>query len=198
MFAFMESIEKPLLGDRKSYMPITVAKLIDEVESYIAKPEFFSDVQVALKLQRIYYLQYNELAAKLESDLAMVLSRLEAAKNNLELVKKFIANPDEEHQTLMQIAQGIFRWVTVQPVKKVTLQVGTVLQMEFELQEAEEYIKKDITSLVQQRLQHEHDIDYLQDQVNTIEMNLAVLYKHGVEKQKRALEGGLAGLSPRP
>jgi len=195
MFAFMENVEKPPLGNRKSYMPITEARLIDEVERYIAQPEFSSDVQVALKLQRIFYLQYSELAAKLETDLAAVLTRLDAAKSNLELVKKFIDNPGEEFQSLMQVAQGVFRWVTVLPVEKVSLQVGTALQMKFDLPEAEEFIRKDITSLVKQRLQHEHDIDFLQDQVNTIEMNLAVLYKHGVDKQKRVTQGGLAAPS---
>ncbi|EDV55492.1 uncharacterized protein LOC6548183 [Drosophila erecta] len=182
MFAFIEGIQKPPLGDRKSYMPIPEAQLVDDVASYIAKPEFFSTVQAAWKLQRCFYVQYSELAAKLETDLTAVLSRLEAAKNNLELVRKFMDNPGEELQSLMQIAQGVFRWVTIPPVERVTLQVGTSLQMEFDLPEAEEFIKKDITGLVKQRVQHEHDIDYLQDQVNTVEMNLAVLYKHGVAK----------------
>jgi len=108
MFAFMEKVEKPPLGSQKSYMPITEARLIDEVERYIAQPEFSSDVQVALKLQRIFYLQYSELAAKLETDLAAVLTRLDAAKSNLELVKKFIDNPGEEFQSLVQVAQGVF------------------------------------------------------------------------------------------
>ncbi|KAH8358170.1 hypothetical protein KR084_006529 [Drosophila pseudotakahashii] len=195
MFEFMKNVEKPPLGDRKSYMPITEAKLIGEVERYLAQPEFSSDVQVALKLQHLFYLQYSELAAKLEVDLTAVLTRLDAAKNNLELVKKFMDNPGEEFQSLVQVTLGVFRWVNVLPVKRVTLQVGTALQMEFDLSEAEEFIKKDIIRLVKQRLQHEHDVDFLQDQVNTIEMNLAVLYKHGVDKQKRAVEGGLTGLS---
>jgi len=129
----------------------------------------------------------------LETDLAAVLTRLDAAKSNLELVKKFIDNPGEEFQSLMQVAQGVFRWVTVLPVEKVSLQVGTALQMKFDLPEAEEFIRKDITSLVKQRLQHEHDIDFLQDQVNTIEMNLAVLYKHGVDKHNRVTQDGLGG-----
>jgi len=48
----MEKVEKPPLGSQKSYMPITEARLIDEVERYIAQPEFSSDVQVqALALQ---------------------------------------------------------------------------------------------------------------------------------------------------
>ncbi|XP_016996531.3 prefoldin subunit 3 [Drosophila takahashii] len=195
MFQFMKNVEKPPLGDRKSYMPIPEAKLIGEVERYIAQPEFFSDVQVTIKLQRIFYLQYSELAAKLEVDLTAILTRLDAAKNNLELVKKFMDNPGEEFQSLVQVTRGVFRWVTVLPVKKVTLQVGTALQMDFDLLEAEEFIKKDITSLVKQRLQHEHDIDFLQDQVNTIEMNLAVLYKHGLDKEKRVMEGGFTDLS---
>ncbi|XP_017054188.1 uncharacterized protein LOC108096808 [Drosophila ficusphila] len=195
MFSFIEQVEQPPLGDRKSYMAIPEAKLISDVEGYIAQPEFFSDVQVAVKLQRIYYLQYNELAAKLETDLTSVLTRLEAAKNNLELVNKFIGKPGEEFQALMPITPGVFRWATVLPMEKVTLQVSTGLQMEFELPEAEDFIRKDIVSLVKQRLQHEHDIDYLQDQVNTIEMNLAVLYKHGVERQKRE---GPAGYSFSP
>ncbi|XP_016947297.1 uncharacterized protein LOC108022723 [Drosophila biarmipes] len=198
MFAFMENIVKPPLGHRKSYVPIPEAKLIGDVERHVAQPEFSSDVQVAIKLQRIFYLQYNELAAKLESDLAAVLARLEAAKNNLELVKKFVDHPDEEFQSLMQVTPGVFRWVTVLPVEKVTLQVGTSLRMKFGLPEAEEFIRKDITSLVKQQLQHEHDIDYLQDQVNAIEMNLAFLYKHAIDKQKRVIEGGLAGPSTGP
>ncbi|XP_016977128.1 uncharacterized protein LOC108043088 [Drosophila rhopaloa] len=183
MFAFMENVEKPPLGDRKSYMNITEAKLIGDVERYITQQEFSSDVQVALKLQHFFYLQYNEIAAKLEADLGAVVTRLEAAKNNLGLVKKFMDNPGKEFQSLMQISQGVFRWVTVMPVERVTLKVGNALQMEFDLPEAQEFIKKDITSLVKQRLQHEHDIDFLQDQVNTIEMNLAVLYKKGANKE---------------
>ncbi|XP_033151870.1 LOW QUALITY PROTEIN: uncharacterized protein LOC117135618 [Drosophila mauritiana] len=181
MFAFIDTIEKPPLGGRKSFMSIPEAKLVDDVVSYIAKPEFYSNVQAALKLQRFFYVQYSELAAKLETDLTAVLTRLEAAKNNLELLRRFMDNPDKDVQSLIQIAQGVFRWVSIPPVERVTLQVGASLQMEFKLSEAEEFIKKDITSLVKQQLQHEHDIDYLQDQVNTVEMNLAVLYKHGVE-----------------
>ncbi|KRJ99702.1 LOW QUALITY PROTEIN: uncharacterized protein Dyak_GE29192 [Drosophila yakuba] len=95
---------------------------------------------------------YKELAARLETDLTAVLSRLEAA-NNLKLAE-----------------------VTIPPVERITLQVDTSLQMEFNLPE-KNFIRKDITSLVKQR-----GIDYLLDQVITIAMNLAVLYRHAVGK----------------
>ncbi|XP_017120743.1 uncharacterized protein LOC108141758 [Drosophila elegans] len=183
MFAFMDAVEKPPIGNRKSYMSIPEAKLIGDVEAYATQKD------EALKLQRFYYLQYNEMAAKLETDLTAVLTRLEAAKNNLELVKKFRNNPGEEFQSLIQISAGVFRWVKVMPVEQVTLKVGNALQMAFDLPEAEEFIKKDITSLVKQRLQHEHDIDFLQDQVNTIEMNLAVLLKHGLDNKNTNING---------
>ncbi|KAI8035832.1 uncharacterized protein LOC128256710 [Drosophila gunungcola] len=183
MFAFMDAVEKPPIGNRKSYMSIPEARLIGDVEGYVTQQE------EAIKLQRFYYLQYNEIAVRLQTDLTAVLARLEAAKNNLEMVKKFRDNPGEEFQSLMQISAGVFRWVTVMPVEKVTLKVGNALQMVFDLPEAEEFIKKDITRLVKQRLQHEHDIDFLQDQVNTIEMNLAVLFKNGLDKKNTNSNG---------
>jgi len=44
MFAFMEKVEKPPLGSQKSYMPITEARLIDEVETGFELDEDYDNI----------------------------------------------------------------------------------------------------------------------------------------------------------
>lgn len=177
MFAFIDEVQLPLLGNRKSFDSIQQAKFIGDVKSYVAQPDFHSDVQTAINLHNILYNKYNVQAWKLEEKRTNVIMRLESAKANLSMVDRFMRKPGEEHQNLMQVAEGVYRSVTVLPVEKVILQVdqSSTLQMEFSLPEAVEFLRKDITKLQQQRLQIEHDMDYLEDQENITELNMAVL-----------------------
>ncbi|KAH8401719.1 hypothetical protein KR009_007490 [Drosophila setifemur] len=182
MFAFMDSINRPPLeNNQKSYMPIRETSLITNIESHLALPEFASDVNKALEVEGFNYCKYNDQANKLNENLTAVLMRLATAKDNLKLVAKF--REGKEYTSLVQISQDVFKRVSLPTVNKVILQVGTGLQMEFGLKEAEEFIRKEITSLVEEQLKHEHDIDFLQDQVNAAEINLFTLYNHGFEME---------------
>ncbi|KAH8373744.1 hypothetical protein KR200_009180, partial [Drosophila serrata] len=179
MFAFIEDIEMPPLGNQKSFTPIVQADYIGNVATYIDQIEFNSDVQTALNLQNTFHRKYSVQAWKLEERKTMIVMRLEDAKANYKLADEFLRKPDEEHQNLMHITYGVFRSVTIPPVKKVILQTNSsTLQMEFTLPEAIKFLRTEITRLQQQRLQIEHDIDYLEDQVHVIELNIAVLKKY--------------------
>ncbi|KAH8308940.1 hypothetical protein KR059_003649 [Drosophila kikkawai] len=193
MFAFIEDIKMQPLGNRKSFTPIVKAEYIGNVGAYIAQTEFNSDVQTALNLQNTFYKKYSILAWKLEEQKTAIIMRLEEAKANMKLVDMFMRKPGEEHQNMMHMTYGVFRWVTIQPVEKVILQANSsTLQMEFALPEAMEFLKKDITKLQQQRLQVDHDIDYLEDQVHVTELNMAVLKKYEMRKQQQEIEGCMA------
>ncbi|KAH8290564.1 hypothetical protein KR054_004033, partial [Drosophila jambulina] len=183
MFAFIEDIEMPPLGNQKSFTPIVQAEFIGNVPKYISQIEFNSDVQTALNLQNTLHSKYSIQAWKLEERKTSIIMRLEEAKANMKLVDMFMRKPGEELQNMMHITYGVFRWVTIPPVEKVILQANSsTLQMEFGLPEATEFLKKEITRLQQQRLQIEHDIDYLEDQVHVIELNMAVLKKYEMKK----------------
>ncbi|KAH8252866.1 hypothetical protein KR032_002312, partial [Drosophila birchii] len=192
MFAFIEDIKMPPLGNQKSFTPIVPAEYIGNVASYISQIEFNSDAQTALGLQNTFHGQYSIQAWKLEERKTAIIMRLEEAKANFKLVDEFMRKSAEEHQNMMHITYGVFKWVTIPPVEKVILQANSsTLQMEFGLPEAIEFLKKEITRLQQQRLQIEHDIDYLEDQVHAIELNIAVLKKYEMRKQQQEIGGSL-------
>lgn len=196
MFSFLQKIERPPLEKgRKSYQPIREAKYISDIESHLALPEIDSDVAKALKLQSFYYSKYGELAATMQASHMALVRRIDTAKKNLELVAKLLLEGGKEYDSLVPVVPGVLRRVVVPPVKKVILQVSMGLQMEFGLQEAGDFIIAEVTNLVKQKLQLEHDIDYLQDQVSITELNMNGLYNHGIGKQKRFDLGGcLAGI----
>ncbi|KAH8252329.1 hypothetical protein KR038_006419 [Drosophila bunnanda] len=185
MFAFMDDIKMPPLGNQKSFTPIVKAEYIGNVATYIERIEFNSDVQTAVNLQNTFHRQYSVQAWKLEERKTMIIVRLEDAKANYKLVDEFIRKSDEEIENMMHITYGVFRWVTIPPVEKVILQTSSsTLQMEFSLPDAIEFLRKEITRLQEQRLQIEHDIDYMEDQVHVIELNLAVLKKYQMRQQQ--------------
>ncbi|KAH8327044.1 hypothetical protein KR074_001357, partial [Drosophila pseudoananassae] len=183
MFSFLDKIERPPLEEgQKSYQPIREAKYLGDIETHLALPEIKMDVDKAIELQRFFSSQYRELATRMQVNSTALTKRTETAMKNLELVTKFLLEGGKEYDTLVQVAPGVLRRVVVPPVVKVTLQVSTGLQMEFDLKEAREFIISELTNLAKQNLKLEHDIDFLQDQITTIELNITSLYNYEIEK----------------
>ncbi|EDW72041.1 uncharacterized protein Dwil_GK19015 [Drosophila willistoni] len=190
MFAFIEKIEKPpLLKHQKSYGNIEESKFINNIETYVNRSEFGKNIDNVMRLENAKYAKYGQLAMQLEHNYTNQTIRIETAKSNLQLVRKFMEDKTE-FEAKFQPAIGVFTTVIVPPLEKVNLLVGSNVFMEFELKDAEKHLIGQIKDLVQQLKAYEHDVEYLREMMVITELNISRLYKYGQDQQKKRQKQG--------
>jgi len=182
----MDTIEMPKLPEnQKSFAGIPEAIFLEEIDSFMSKPENEENCEKVLQRLDEQHGKYRFMAFNLEARRRKLKSQIPDLQRSLEMID-VLRKETEERETQFLLSDQIFIKTLVPPTKTVCLWLGANVMLEYPLDEAEVLLKQNMTSAVSNLKTVEHDQDFLRDQITTTEVNMARVYNWGVKKRQAA------------
>ncbi|XP_036379366.1 prefoldin subunit 3-like [Megalops cyprinoides] len=173
-------------GVKKKHLGIPEAIFVEDVEAFMQQPGNETADLVLRKLDEQYQ-KYKFMELSLAQKKLRLKSQIPQIKQTLEILrhiqkKKDTTDPMETHFLL---ADNLYCRASVPPTDKVCLWLGANVMLEYDIDEAQSLLEKNLTTASQNLDSLEEDLDFLRDQFTTTEVNMARVYNWDVNRRSR-------------
>ncbi|XP_018328210.1 prefoldin subunit 3 [Agrilus planipennis] len=175
--------------EEKSYAGIPQAEFVDDVDAYMAKPEFAGVVDKALKKLDEQHCKYKFMEFNLLSKRKRLRSQIPDLKRSLSMIERLRIEKDE-FETEFLLSEQVFAKAVVPPTNTVCLWLGANVMLEYSLDDAEKLLTDNIAAATKNLKQVEYDLDFLRDQFTTTEVNMARVFNWDVKRRQAAKDKG--------
>ncbi|KAL6947757.1 hypothetical protein ACO0RG_000343 [Hanseniaspora osmophila] len=192
----MENLLRPKKTNPRG---IPEAPFIEKVEEYVVSPDQFEQVFQAFQERLQQYKYMMESKNKTFSDLKRRLPGLESNLKMCGVLKggKSAGDEDEDEEedeeeenkqieVNYQLDDTLYTKAVIEkPVDKVALWLGADIMMEYPLDEAIELLHTQIKDCEEKLIEAEQDVEFLRENITTMEVNTARLYNWDVERRQK-------------
>ncbi|XP_051947878.1 prefoldin subunit 3-like [Xyrauchen texanus] len=182
------TIESGIAGaaNRKKHLGIPEAIFVEDVESFMKQPGNDTADAVLRKLDEQYQ-KYKYMELNLAQKKLRLKSQIPQIKQTLEILrhmqkKKDTTDPMETHFLL---ADNVYCRASVPPTDKVCLWLGANVMLEYDIDEAQALLEKNLATATRNLDSLEEDLDFLRDQFTTTEVNMARVYNWDVKRRSK-------------
>ncbi|RZF39934.1 hypothetical protein LSTR_LSTR002337 [Laodelphax striatellus] len=171
---------------KKSFAGIPEAFFVDDVDVFMAKPENAGPTEAVIRkldeqLSKYKFMEYN-LSSK-KRGLKSQIPDLEKSVDMINMLKKQQAI-NSGFDTQFLLSEQVFMKATVPPTDKVCLWMGANVMLEYTLDDALALLKKNINTANKNLGCVENDLDFLRDQITTMEVNMARVHNWDVKRRQ--------------
>ncbi|XP_040261722.1 prefoldin subunit 3 [Bufo bufo] len=173
-------------GVKRVHLGIPEAVFVEDVESFMKKPGN-ETADVVLKRLDEQYQKYKFMELNLSQKKRRLKSQIPEIKQTLEILmymqkKKSTTNPME---TRFLLADNLYCKASVPPTDKVCLWLGANVMLEYDIDEAQALLEKNLSTATRNLESTEEDLDFLRDQFTTTEVNMARVYNWDVKRRNK-------------
>lgn len=170
----------------KKHLGIPEAIFVEDVESFMKQPGNDTADAVLRKLDEQYQ-KYKYMELNLAQKKQRLKSQIPQIKQTLEILrhmqkKKETTDPMETHFLL---ADNVYCKASVPPTDKVCLWLGANVMLEYDIDEAQSLLEKNLATASRNLDSLEEDLDFLRDQFTTTEVNMARVYNWDVKRRSK-------------
>ncbi|NP_001134478.1 prefoldin subunit 3 [Salmo salar] len=171
---------------KKKHLGIPEAIFVEDVESFMKQPGNDTADAVLRKLDEQYQ-KYKYMQLNLAQKKQRLKSQIPQIKQTLEILrhmqkKKETTEPMETHFLL---ADNVYCKASVPPTDKVCLWLGANVMLEYDIDEAQSLLEKNLATASRNLDSLEEDLDFLRDQFTTTEVNMARVYNWDVKRRSK-------------
>ncbi|KAL0969949.1 hypothetical protein UPYG_G00235030 [Umbra pygmaea] len=171
---------------KKKHLGIPEAIFVEDVESFMKQPGNDTADAVLRKLDEQYQ-KYKYMELNLAQKKQRLKSQIPQIKQTLEILrhmqkKKDTTDPMETHFLL---ADNVYCKASVPPTDKVCLWLGANVMLEYDIDEAQALLEKNLAVASRNLDSLEEDLDFLRDQFTTTEVNMARVYNWDVKRRSK-------------
>ncbi|XP_055794505.1 prefoldin subunit 3 [Salvelinus fontinalis] len=171
---------------KKKHLGIPEAIFVEDVESFMKQPGNDTADAVLRKLDEQYQ-KYKYMELNLAQKKQRLKSQIPQIKQTLEILrhmqkKKETTDPMETHFLL---ADNVYCKASVPPTDKVCLWLGANVMLEYDIDEAQALLEKNLATASRNLDSLEEDLDFLRDQFTTTEVNMARVYNWDVKRRSK-------------
>ncbi|PIK41574.1 putative prefoldin subunit 3 [Apostichopus japonicus] len=107
-------------------------------------------------------------------------------KSTLDIVKHNVSKQENGKplDTQFLLSDQVYAKASIPPTSKVSLWLGANVMLEYELQDAEALLTKNLSAANSALKQVSFDLDFLRDQYTTVEVNMARVYNWDVKRRQ--------------
>lgn len=170
---------------------IPEAPFVEKVEDFIKDANDFELVfnKFQERLSKYKFMQESKLAT-----IKQLKSRVPDIENTLRICRKLKDTDEEEIDTHYQLNDTLFTKAVIKPNNdmKVGLWLGADVMLEYPVDEAIELLEKKLSDALSTLEVSNEDVEFLRENITTMEVNCARLYNWDVERRqalKQAEEG---------
>ena len=161
---FLEDVDGYMTEDAKEKTATTVLQNFDE------------------QLQKYKYMELNLVQRK-----KRLRAQIPDIEKTLEIVEHMLKKK-EEFQTHFLLSDQVHAVARVPPTEKVFLWLGANTMLEYSIEEAVTLLSKNLNTAVVNAGQLDEDLEYLSNQITTMEVNMARVYNWDFKRRKAAAE----------
>ncbi|XP_030635546.1 prefoldin subunit 3 [Chanos chanos] len=173
-------------ANKKKHLGIPEAIFVEDVDSFMKQPGNDTADAVLRKLDEQYQ-KYKYMELNLAQKKLRLKNQIPQIKQTLEILrhmqkKKDTTDPMETHFLL---ADNVYCKASVPPTDKVCLWLGANVMLEYDIDEAQALLEKNLATASRNLEALEEDLDFLRDQFTTTEVNMARVYNWDVKRRSK-------------
>ncbi|ESP05358.1 hypothetical protein LOTGIDRAFT_202995 [Lottia gigantea] len=173
--------------DMNNHSGIPESDFVDNVDEFMQKQENENAESVLRKLDERHnkykFMEYNlnTKKSRLKTQIPDIKTSLDIVKHLLE--RKTNADPLE---TRFLLSDQVYAKAKIPPTDKVCLWLGANVMLEYNLDDAQKLLEKNLGTAKKTLGQVDDDLSFLRDQTTTLEVNMARVYNWDVKRRQKA------------
>ncbi|KAM6909043.1 prefoldin subunit 3 [Xenentodon cancila] len=171
---------------KKKYLGIPEAVFVEDVDSFMKLP---GNETADATLRRLdeQYQKYKYMELNLSQKKLRLKNQIPQITQTLEILRHMQKKKDttELMETHFLLADGVYCKASVPPTDKVCLWLGANVMLEYDIDEAQALLEKNLSTASRNLETLEEDLDFLRDQCTTTEVNMARVYNWDVKRRSK-------------
>ncbi|XP_032083802.1 prefoldin subunit 3 isoform X1 [Thamnophis elegans] len=158
----------------------------EDVDSFMKQPGN-ETADVVLKKLDEQYQKYKFMELNLAQKKRRLKSQIPEIKQTLEILKHMQKKKESTDlmETRFLLADNVYCKASVPPTDKVCLWLGANVMLEYDIDEAQALLEKNLNTATKNLESLEEDLDFLRDQFTTTEVNMARVYNWDVKRRNK-------------
>ncbi|XP_037058178.1 LOW QUALITY PROTEIN: prefoldin subunit 3-like [Peromyscus leucopus] len=160
---------------------------VEDVDSFMKQPGNETADTVLKKLDEQYQ-KYRFMVLNLaQKKKKRLKGQIPQIKQTLEILKYMQKKKEftNSMETRFLLVDNLYCKVSVPPTDKVCLWFGANVMLEYDIDEAQALLEKNLSAATKNLDSLEEDLDFLQDQFTTTEVNMARVYNWDVKRRNK-------------
>ncbi|KAF6391020.1 VHL binding protein 1 [Rhinolophus ferrumequinum] len=158
----------------------------EDVDSFMKQPGN-ETADVVLKKLDEQYQKYKFMELNLAQKKRRLKGQIPEIKQTLEILKYMQKKKESSSslETRFLLADNLYCKASVPPTDKVCLWLGANVMLEYDIDEAQALLEKNLSTATKNLDSLEEDLDFLRDQFTTTEVNMARVYNWDVKRRNK-------------
>ncbi|XP_066106076.1 prefoldin subunit 3 [Saccopteryx bilineata] len=171
---------------RRLHLGIPEAVFVEDVDSFMKQPGNETADTVLKKLDEQYQ-KYKFMELNLAQKKRRLKGQIPEIKQTLEILKYMQKKKESTSllETRFLLADNLYCRASVPPTDKVCLWLGANVMLEYDIDEAQALLEKNLSTATKNLDSLEEDLDFLRDQFTTTEVNMARVYNWDVKRRNK-------------
>ncbi|KAJ9148515.1 Prefoldin subunit 3 [Pleurostoma richardsiae] len=163
---------------------IPYAPFVDKVEDYVSSRE---DVEPTLRSFQEMISKYQFMESNLQRRVAGLKDKMPDIQKTLDSVRFLNTRTDESDpiETTFELNDTLYAKAEVPPTDEVYLWLGANVMLAYPIDEADELLDKRLRAAKQSLENCEEDLDFLREQITTMEVAVARVYNWEVVQKRK-------------
>ncbi|CAG9991445.1 unnamed protein product [Clonostachys rhizophaga] len=169
---------------------IPYAPFVDKVEDYVASRD---DVEPTLRSFQEMISKYQFMEVNLQRRMTGLREKIPDIQKTLDTVRflKLRKEETEPIETTFELNDTLYARANIPPTEEVHIWLGANVMLSYPIDEAEVLLGSKLTTAQTSLTNCEEDLDFLREQITTMEVAIARVYNwEVVQKRKDKAEGG--------
>ncbi|KAK4224564.1 Prefoldin, subunit 3 [Podospora fimiseda] len=167
---------------------IPYAPFVDKVEDYVSSR---ADVENTLRSFQEMVSKYNFMEQNLQRRVVGLKEKMPDIQKTLDTVRflKLEREEEAELETTFELNDTLYAKAKIEEeVKEVYLWLGANVMLSYPIEEAEELLESKLKAAKKSLRNCEEDLDFLREQITTMEVNVARVYNWDVVQKRKEKE----------
>ncbi|XP_059147144.1 prefoldin subunit 3-like [Physella acuta] len=158
---------------------------VEDVDQFMKSPDNDS-AETVLKRQEELHNKFKFMEYNLNMKKSRLKNQIPDIKSSLDIVKHLMVKKDntEPMSTRFLLSDNVYAKATIPPTEKVCLWLGANVMLEYDINEADDVLMKNLDAAKKSLGQVEDDLLYIRDQMTTLEVNMARVYNWDVKRRQ--------------
>ncbi|XP_049629263.1 prefoldin subunit 3-like [Suncus etruscus] len=168
------------------HLGIPEAVFVEDVDNFMKQPGN-ETADVVLKKLDEQYQKYKFMELNLAQKKRRLKNQIPEIKQTLEILKYMQKKKESPNsmETRFLLADNLYCKASVPPIDKVCLWLGANVMLEYDIDEAQALLEKNLSTATKNLDSLEEDLDFLRDQFTTTEVNMARVYNWDVKRRNK-------------
>ncbi|XP_071818813.1 prefoldin subunit 3-like [Apostichopus japonicus] len=167
------------------HLGIPQAAFVEDVDEFM-KQDCNESAEAVIKRLDEQHQKYKFMELNLMQKKRRLKTQVPDIKSTLDIVKHMISKQENGKplDTQFLLSDQVYAKASIPPTSKVSLWLGANVMLEYELQDAEALLTKNLSAANSALKQVSFDLDFLRDQYTTVEVNMARVYNWDVKRRQ--------------